>query len=460
MYMIYIISNLQGNPEFEKSKYGILDIRANGLYENLYRLRSSLLAHLPKSHGARLLYNPHFPMPPSHPSPDTLARIPSLDLARQYLSIRAEVLAAIERVCSSQSFILGAEVEALENEIAALVGVKRAVGCASGTDALWLTLAAGGIKPGDRVITTPLTFFATGSSIVRAGAEPVFVDVDPQTLNLDPEKVRKAIETRTATTGVDAHGHTDIKAILPVHVYGQCADMTALQEIADEHHLVLIEDAAQAIGAKWKNKGAGSMGLSAAFSFYPSKNLGAYGDAGMVTTNDSAMADQMRRLRNHGSPERYLHTEFGWNARMDGIQAAVLRVKLQHIEGWNQLRREHAETYGRLLQGAGLISGASSTPVHILHRSPDALHVFHQYVIRVQRRDELRKFLADRGIGSEIYYPIPLHLQPAFAYLGYREGDLPEAERAAKDVLALPIFPELTAEEQRRVIAAIAEFYS
>jgi len=406
------------------------------------------------------LYNPDFPMRPSHPTSEAPAPIPSLDLTRQYLSIREEILAAIERVCSSQSFILGAEVEALENEIAAFVGAKRAAGCASGTDALWLAIACGGIKSGDRVITSPLTFFATGSSIVRAGAEPLFVDVDPQTLNLGPENVRKAIETRKATTGVDARGRTDVKAILPVHLYGQCADMTALQEIADEHHLVLIEDAAQAIGARWKDKGAGSMGASAAFSFYPSKNLGAYGDAGIVTTNDDAVADHMRRLRNHGSPERYLHTEFGWNARMDAIQAAVLRVKLQHIDGWNQLRREHAETYGRLLQGAGLMSGASSTPVRILHRSPDALHVFHQYVIRVQRRDELRKFLADRAIGSEIYYPIPVHLQPAFAYLGYKEGDLPEAERAAKNVLALPIFPELTVEEQRRVVAAIAEFYS
>jgi dTDP-4-amino-4,6-dideoxygalactose transaminase len=408
-----------------------------------------------------LLYNPHFPMHPSHTA-DTQAPIPSLDLARQYLSIRDEVLAAIERVCSSQSFILGAEIETLESEIAAFVGAKRAVGCASGTDALWLALASAGIKPGDKVITTPMTFFATGSSIVRAGAEPVFVDVDPKTLNLDPGKVRRVIETgaRTANTGMDAPSHTDIKAILPVHLYGQCADMTALQEIADEHRLILIEDAAQAIGAKWKNSGAGSMGASAAFSFYPSKNLGAYGDAGIVTTNDSAMADHMRRLRNHGSPERYLHTEFGWNARMDGIQAAVLRVKLQHIEEWNQRRRTHAETYRRLLDGAGLISGASSTPVRILYCSPDAFHVFHQYVIRVRRRDELRKFLADRGIGSEVYYPIPVHLQPAFAYLGYKEGDLPEAEHAAKDVLALPIFPELTAEEQRRVVAAIAEFYS
>ncbi len=422
--------------------------------------------------------------------------IPMLDLRRHYALIREEVLAAIERVCSSQSFILGAEVEALESEIAAFVGAKHAVGCASGTDALWLALVAGGIKPGDKVVTTPLTFFATGSSIVRAGAEPVFVDVDPQTLNLDPQKVIDQLAARGKSrspldslpsvgrsgqaldfTGRSASGSSSfarddnakeharrgtagIKAILPVHLYGQCADMTALQQIADEHRLILIEDAAQAIGAKWKNKEAGSMGISAAFSFYPSKNLGAYGDAGMVTTNDTALGDHMRRLRNHGSPERYLHTEFGWNARMDGIQAAVLRVKLKHIEEWNQRRREHAETYGRLLEAAGLISGASGAPVRILHRSPDAVHVFHQYVLRVQRRDELRKFLADRGIGSEVYYPIPLHLQPAFAYLGYKGGDLPEAERASKDVLALPIFPELTVEEQRRVVAGIAEFYS
>ena len=383
-------------------------------------------------------------------------QVPALDLRKQYELIREEVLAAIERVCSSQSFILGAEVEALESEISTFVGAKRAVGCASGTDALWLALAAGGVKPGDKVITTPMTFFATGSSIVRAGAEPVFVDVDPQTLNVDPQKVREAVAAvaRVSTTGLDARGDTDIKAVLPVHLYGQCVDMTALQEIANEHRLILIEDAAQAIGAKWKNRAAGSMGASAAFSFYPSKNLGAYGDAGIVTTNDDDAADHMRRLRNHGSPERYLHTEFGWNARMDAIQAAVLRVKLQHIEEWNQRRREHAETYGRLLASAGLISSGSSAPVRILHRSPDVLHVFHQYVIRVQRRDELRKFVAGRGIGSEVYYPIPVHLQPAFAYLGYKEGDFPEAERASKDVLALPIFPELTVEEQRRVVAA------
>ena len=390
--------------------------------------------------------------------PHTGKAAPSLDLKRQYESIREEVLAAIERVCSSQGFILGAEVEALENEIAAFVGAKHAVGCASGTDALWLALLSAGVKPGDEVITTPLTFFATGSAIVRAGAEPVFVDVDPETLNLDPEKVRQAV-VKGETTGVGARRDANLKTILPVHLYGQCADMTALQQIADKHGLTLIEDAAQAIGAKWNDRNAGSMGVSAGFSFYPSKNLGAFGDAGIVTTNDCAIADHMRRLRNHGSPERYLHTEFGWNARMDGIQATVLRVKLKHVAEWNQRRRERAQTYDNLLKNSRLDSGRNA-PLRIVSRSPEAVHVFHQYVVRVQRRDELRKALAERGIGSEVYYPIPLHLQPAFAYLGYKEGDIPEAEHASKDVIALPIFPELTQEEQERVVAGIAEFYS
>jgi len=285
----------------------------------------------------------------------------------------------------------------------------------------------------------------------------VFVDVDPQTLNLDREKVRQAV-ARGATSDGRARRHANLKPILPVHLYGQCADMTALQQIADKHGLTLIEDAAQAIGAKWNDRNAGSMGVSAGFSFYPSKNLGAFGDAGIVTTNDNAIADHMRRLRNHGSPERYLHTEFGWNARMDGIQAAVLRVKLKHVAEWNQRRRERAQTYDNLLKNSGLDSGLSA-PLRIVSRSPEAVHVFHQYVVRVQRRDELRKALAERGIGSEVYYPIPLHLQPAFAYLGYKEGDLPEAERASKDVIALQIFPELTAEEQERVVAGIVDFY-
>ena len=398
--------------------------------------------------------------------------VPLLDLQRQYFSTREEILVAIERVCASQQFVLGPEVEALEREIAAFVGAKQAVACGSGTDALWLALVAAGIGTGDKVITTPFSFFASASSIVRAGAEPMFVDVDPETLNLDPEKVRGAItrrggRPRPPTPDGGVRGHTNdqnagrIAAILPVHLYGQCADWDTFQKVADEFGIPLIEDAAQAIGAKWGDRGAGSLGVSAAFSFYPTKNLSAYGDAGIVTTLDAARAEHMRRLRNHGSPERYLHTEFGWNARMDAIQAAVLRVKLKHINKWNQQRRERAATYDRLLSQAGLISADSEAPVRRIQTSPQAFHVFHQYVIRTKdgRRDELRKFLAARGIGTEVYYPTPLHSQPVFAYLGYKEGDLPESERAAKEVLALPMFPELTEEEQRVVVQAISEFY-
>jgi dTDP-4-amino-4,6-dideoxygalactose transaminase len=300
---------------------------------------------------------------------------------------------------------------------------------------------------------------------VRAGGEPVFADVDPETLNIDPESVKRAIRAeqsaRNDNTGSRNRSGSrgKIKALLPVHLYGQCAHMDALQQIASEFKLVVIEDAAQAIGAKWRERSAGSMGTCAAFSFYPTKNLSAYGDAGIVTTQDAARAAHMRQLRNHGSPERYLHTEFGWNARMDAIQAAVLRVKLKYIDKWNQQRRERAQTYERLIGEAGLVAG-NSAPLRRPRTSPHAFHVLHQYVIRAQRRDELRKFLAARGIATEIYYPVPLHLQPVFAYLGYKEGDLPESERAAREVLALPMFPELTEEEQRQVVAGIAEYYS
>ncbi|HTE91277.1 MAG TPA: DegT/DnrJ/EryC1/StrS family aminotransferase, partial [Terriglobales bacterium] len=254
-------------------------------------------------------------------------------------------------------------------------------------------------------------------------------------------------------------GSSKVRAILPVHLYGQCADVDGLQRLCDEFKLTMIDDAAQAIGATWRDLRAGSLGIAAAFSFYPSKNLSAYGEAGMVTTRDSDFADHMRRLRNHGSPQRYHHEEFGWNCRMDAIQAAILRVKLPHIEKWNQQRREHAAAYRRLFSEAGLLS-AGDSPIRELETSPHAQPVFHQYVIRTRRRDELRKFLSDRKIGTEIYYPLPLHLQPCFAYLGYREGDLPESERAASEVLALPMFPELTTEEQRWVVESIAEFYS
>jgi dTDP-4-amino-4,6-dideoxygalactose transaminase len=386
-----------------------------------------------------------------------LESVPLLDLRRQYERIRDEVLAAIERVCDSQQYILGSEVEALELRIAGFCGAVDAVGCASGTDALWLTLAAAGVKAGDQVLTTPFSFFASASSIVRAGARPVFVDIDPKTFNLDSERVGEFLRSSQ---------RDDLRALLPVHLYGQCADMDRLQQLAEEFNLYVIEDAAQAIGARWtsgKSRAAGSMGISAAFSFYPTKNLSAYGDAGLVTTNDPVMAAHMRRLRNHGSPKRYVHEEFGWNCRLDAIQAAVLRVKLKYIEDWNQARRERAATYDQLFAESGLVANSdqpqNSAPIRLPYTSPQAHHIFHQYVVRAFRRDELREFLAARKIGTEVYYPIPLHLQPCFVYLGYLEGDFPEAERASKEVLALPIFPELTEDEQRWVVKSIADFY-
>jgi dTDP-4-amino-4,6-dideoxygalactose transaminase len=388
-------------------------------------------------------------------SPQSQARrhdpIPLLDLHRQYQQIRDEVLAAVERVCASQQFVLGAEVEALEREIVAFTGASAAVGCASGTDALWLALLAAGVNAGEAVITTAFSFFASASAIVRAGAWPVLVDVDPDTLNLNPDLVKAQLL---------AGGSYKVRALLPVHLYGQCADMDALQKIASEFQLFIIEDAAQAIGAKWRGQNAGSMGAAAAFSFYPTKNLSAYGDAGLVTTLDLNFAEHMRNLRNHGSPRRYHHEEVGWNCRMDAIQAAILRVKLPHIEVWNRQRRERAAAYDRLLADSGLISKKANSRVRTLQISPHAFHVFHQYVIRVHRRDELRKFLGERKIGTEVYYPIPLHLQPCFAYLGYSAGDLPESERASQEVLALPMFPELTEAEQKCVVESIAEFYS
>jgi dTDP-4-amino-4,6-dideoxygalactose transaminase len=390
-------------------------------------------------------------------------------LRRQYNGIREEVLAAIARVCDSQSFILGPEVEALESEIATLTGAGHAVGCASGTEALWLALIAAGVKPGDSVITTAFSFFASASSIVRAGATPIFVDVDPGTLNLDAGLVLKQIQSRRLRERTSSASQSEnIRAILPVHLYGLCADMDRFGRIAEEFEVAIVEDAAQAIGAEWNSRGAGALGVTAAFSFYPTKNLSAFGDAGIVTTTCPRMAEHMRRLRNHGSPRRYQHNEFGWNGRMDAIQAAVLRVKLTHIAEWNEKRRQNAATYDQLFATSGLTSAKISNqasdpgvaPVRLLARSPQAKHVFHQYVIRAQRRDELRHFLAERKIGSEIYYPLPLHLQPVFSYLGLKAGDMPISEQAAREVLALPMFPELTEAEIRWVIESIADFYS
>lgn len=405
------------------------------------------------------------------------AAIPLLDLRRQYEGLRDEVLAAITRVCDSQGFILGPEVEALEREICSLTGAAGAAGCASGTEALWLALVAAGVQPGDSVVTTAFSFFASASAIVRAGATPILLDVDPGTLNLDAALVERWMRDhrdsrRSAAIGATGKSYLSnagkseplnasakARAILPVHLYGQCADMDAFARIAQEFNIAIVEDAAQAIGAAWRGRGAGSLGTTAAFSFYPTKNLSAYGDAGIATSTNPEMAERMRRLRNHGSPRRYYHEEFGWNGRMDAIQAAVLRVKLPHVARWNEARRRHAATYDRLFAEAGLTTGASN-PIRPLARDPRATHVFHQYVIRVPRRDQLRQFLSERKIGSEIYYPLPLHLQPVFSYLGLKEGDLPVAEQAAKEVLALPMFAELTEPEIRRVVQAISDFYS
>jgi len=377
--------------------------------------------------------------------------VPMLDLKRQYQPLHEELLQALDHVLQTQQFILGEPVAAFERDAAAQLGVAHAIGCSSGTDALWLALAAAGIGPGDAVVTTPFSFFASVSSILRAGATPVLADIDPATFNLSPAAVR---------TVLDAPQPTPIRALLPVHLYGQCADWTAFSRLGQAFGLKLIEDAAQAWGADWKGKKAGALGDAAAFSFYPTKNLSAAGDAGMVTTNSADLDEFARALRQHGMKRRYYHDEIGWNARLDGFQAAVLSVKLKHIDGWNQARRAVAEKYHELFAAAGSAeSGPYPTHGIVLPQEvPGSKHVWHQYVIRTARRDELREFLATRQIGSEIYYPVPLHLQEALKPLGYKEGDFPEAERAAREVLALPIFPELREDEQQTVVNAIAEF--
>jgi dTDP-4-amino-4,6-dideoxygalactose transaminase len=382
----------------------------------------------------------------------TAIQVPMLDLSRQYATIRAEVIGAITRACDSQHYILGEEVSAFEREFASLCEVPEAAGCASGTDALWLALVAAGIEAGDEVITSPFSFFASASSIVRAGARPVFADIGPETLNLDPASLEQKLKSRNSRR----------RALMPVHLYGQCADMESLNRLAAEYHLAVIEDAAQAVGAKWNGRKAGSMGMVGAFSFYPTKNLSAFGDAGALTTSDPDFARHVRRLRNHGAENRYYHDEIGANSRLDAIQAAVLRTKMPYLEGWNAARRERAATYTRLFQKSGLTStGADSLPpVTLLGTQKQAHHIYHQYVVRVRRRDQLRAFLKEHGVGTEVYYPVPLHLQKCFAWLGYAPGDFPEAECAAIEVLALPMFAELREDEQQYVVECIAEFYS
>ncbi|HEY1901246.1 MAG TPA: DegT/DnrJ/EryC1/StrS family aminotransferase [Terracidiphilus sp.] len=376
-----------------------------------------------------------------------------LDLKRQYAPLHQELLDALGHILETQQFILGEPVAAFERAAAAEIGVAHALGCSSGTDALWLALAGVGIGVDDAVVTTPFSFFASVSSILRAGATPVLADIEPTTFNLDPKAVEAVLK---------APPPVPVCAVLPVHLYGQCADWTSFARLGEKYGLKLIEDAAQAWGAEWQGTKAGALGDAAAFSFYPTKNLSAAGDAGMVTANSDEVAERVEMFRQHGMKRRYYHDEIGWNARMDGFQGAILSVKLKYIEGWNNARRAVAEKYHDLFTAAG-VAESGVYPSHgivLPHEVAGSRRVWHQYVIRTSRRDELREFLSARKIGSEIYYPVPLHMQEVLKNLGYKRGDFPEAERAAQEVLALPIFPELREDEQQTVVAAIAEFLS
>jgi dTDP-4-amino-4,6-dideoxygalactose transaminase len=388
-----------------------------------------------------------------------MTNVPLLDLKAQFAQIRAEVMPAIDQVCASQHFILGQQVTALEEEVARYCAASSGIGVSSGTDALLLALMALNIGAGDEVITSPFTFFATAGTIARTGARPVFCDIDPVTFNLSPAAVQEFIDGHCVVQGehlVNRNTGGRLKALMPVHLYGQSADMDPLMAIARRHGLKVIEDAAQAIGTEYKNGArAGTIGDVGCFSFFPSKNLGAFGDAGLCTTNDAELAETMRVLRVHGGKPKYFHALIGGNFRIDELQAAVLRVKLKYLDGWTAGRQRNAAYYDAAFADAGL--GAKlSTPVAL----PGYRHIFNQYVVRAQNRDALRARLTERGIGSEIYYPVPLHLQKCFAYLGYRAGDFPQSERAADETLALPIYPELAQAQLAHVVATIAEFYA
>jgi len=367
--------------------------------------------------------------------------VPLIGLKVQYQQIKGEILQVLHEVCENQRFILGPLVQKLEQEIAAYLGIAHAVGVASGSDALLLSLMAIGVGPGDEVITTPYTFFATAGSISRLGARPVFVDIDPTTFNIHSAQ----IETRLTK-------HT--KVIIPVHLFGQCCEMGPILKFVRSKKIKVIEDAAQAMGATHHGQKAGTMGDLGCFSFFPTKNLGGFGDGGMIVTRDEETASRLRRLRVHGSEERYYHLEIGCNSRLDELQAAILRIKLNHLDQWNSARRECAKRYHQLFIDAALLSYLERPEV-----VPDNSHVFHQYVIRAQQRDKLRSYLKERDVDTEIYYPVPLHLQACYKDLGYREGDFPEAERLAKEALALPIYPELTNEQQSYVVEQIESFY-
>ncbi len=388
-----------------------------------------------------------------------MTTVPLLDLKAQYAQIRAEVMPLIEQVCASQQFILGEHVRGLETELARYCGSAHGIGVSSGTDALLLALMALNIGAGDEVLTSPFTFFATAGTIARLNARPLFCDIDPISFNLSPIAVQQFIDRhcieedgvlRNRSTGGRVH------SMMPVHLYGQSADMGSLMAIARRYRLKVIEDAAQAIGTEFTDgTRVGSIGDIGCFSFFPSKNLGAFGDAGLCTTGDAELAEHMRVLRVHGGNPKYYHAVIGGNFRIDELQAAVLRVKLRYLDGWTEGRRRNATFYDEALARAGL--GAR---VRTPQATPGGRHIFNQYVIRCERRDELRKFLAEHKIGTEIYYPVPLHLQQCFAYLGHAAGDFPESERAALETLALPVYPELDDAQLAHVVASIAAFYS
>ena len=372
---------------------------------------------------------------------NTQLHFPFLDLRAQFQGVREEIMEAIAGTMESQRFILGPEVESLESEIAEYVGCQHAIACASGSDALLLALMAVGVSPGDEVITTPFTFVATASAIVRLGAKPVFVDIDPATYNLNPADLEKAISSNT-------------RAMIPVHLYGLPAAMEAILECARQHGLAVIEDAAQALGAEYRGVKVGNLGTIGAFSFFPSKNLGCAGDGGMITTNDPELADSLRLLRVHGSRKKYHCELIGLNSRLDALQASILRVKLRHLETWTKARQRNANRYRLAFTRQNIDNRV------ILPLQPDGLrHVYNQFVIRSLARDEVRQHLLRHGIPTEIYYPEPLHMQSAFNYLGYQRGDFPHAEEASREVLALPIYPELTEEQQSTVVDAIASYY-
>ncbi|MBE7470269.1 MAG: transcriptional regulator [Anaerolineae bacterium] len=386
--------------------------------------------------------------------------VPLLDLKPQYAPIKEEIQAAINRVCDSQYFIMGPEVSELESELAAYCQTQFALGVSSGTDALILALMAIDLKPGDEVITTPYTFFATAGSVARLGATAVFADIDPQTYNLDPAQLEAKITPKT-------------RAIIPVHLYGQCADMDPIMEIAQKHNLYVIEDAAQAIGSEYKGRRAGSIGHIGCFSFFPSKNLGAFGDGGAVSTNDPELAEQMRILRVHGAEPKYYHKFVGGNFRLDALQAAVIRIKLKYLDSWTAGRQRNAARYNQLFSEAGLAGSQLTLPVESRESGQYALrtdaeigpfpghrHIYNQYILRAAtQRDELRAFLTERKIGTEIYYPVSLHQQECFAEWGGQSGQFPHSEAAAVQTLAVPIYPELTDEQLQAVVTGIAEFY-